>query len=211
MTKKPKSRKAPAPKAPAPKPAAPMPYDRNVFVTQFPLVKYFIYHLTYYRILFDGYEEHQLQNEFWTLTIDAHLLRATTNWCMVFGSKSEPTHWRRLTEESESHAQNFRNGLFSEIGLSEVGWRKYWTDMKQFRDKWVAHRELKPFTDPVPNFDTALAVAYYYDNWVRDVISPHSLDEPPFELFAASLRESVTPLVNKLLRATEMGSAEPPA
>jgi hypothetical protein len=83
--------------------------------------------------------------------------------------------------------------------------------MKQFRDKWVAHRELKPFTDPVPNFDTALAVAYYYDNWVRDVISPHSLDEPPFELFAASLRESVTPLVNKLLRATEMGSAEPPA
>jgi hypothetical protein len=145
----------------------------------------------------------QLQNEFWTLTIDAHLLRATINWCMVFGSENEPTHWKRLAEQSEGHAQSFRDGLFRKSCLNEVGWQKYWTDMKKFRDKWVVHRELEPFTDPVPDFDIALVVAYHYDRWVRNIISPDLCDEPPLERFAMSLQHSVTPTINKLLEATK--------
>jgi len=180
-----------------------MPYDQGVFINQFPLVKFFIYHLIYSRVARDSYRESHLQNEFWTLTIDAHLLRATINWCMVFGSESEPTHWKRLTEQSESHAQSFRDGLFRETGLSEAGWQEYWSDMKKFRDKWAVHRELEPYADPVPDFDTALAVAYHYDKWVRTIISPHTLSEPSLERFAVSLKESVTPLVIELLRVTK--------
>jgi hypothetical protein len=180
-----------------------MSYDLGVFINQFPLVKFFIYHLIYSRVVRDSYRESQLQNEFWTLTIDAHLLRATINWCMVFGSESEPTHWKRLTEQSESHAQSFRDGLFRETGLSEAGWQEYWSDMKKFRDKWVVHRELEKFLDPVPEFDTALTVAYHYDRWVRKIISPAKCEEPPFEQFAMSLKQSVIPLINKLLIVTK--------
>ena len=75
-----------------------MNFQHKVFANQFPIVKKFVYHLIYYRVLLKGYQEHQLQNEFWTLTIDAHLLSALTHWCMVFGSdKSEPTHWKQLS------------------------------------------------------------------------------------------------------------------
>jgi hypothetical protein len=59
-----------------------------------------------------------------------------------------------------------------------------------FRDKFVAHRELD-FFEPVPNFDTALAVAYYYDKWVREIIAPATLAEPPLKLFAMSQRDLV--------------------
>ena len=34
------------------------------------------------RVLFKAYQARKLENEFSTLTIDAHLLRALTNWCM---------------------------------------------------------------------------------------------------------------------------------
>jgi hypothetical protein len=56
-----------------------MNFEHKVFINQFPIVKMFIYHLIYYQALLKSYQEHQLQNEFWTLTIDAHLLRAVTN------------------------------------------------------------------------------------------------------------------------------------
>ena len=52
--------------------------------------------------------------------------------------------------------------------------------MTGFRKRYAAHREFT-FTDPVPNFDPALAVAYYYDIWVRGIISPHTLAEPTLE------------------------------
>ena len=92
-----------------------MNYEPEVFRNQFPIVKWFVYHLIYYRALSTGYEEHGMQNEFWTLTIDAHLLRATIDWCMVFGSdKSNPTHWKRLyIAESDAPYQSFREGLFN--------------------------------------------------------------------------------------------------
>jgi hypothetical protein len=180
-----------------------MNYEQPVFIHQFPIVKWFIYHLTYYRVLSMGYKEHQLRNEFWTLTIDAHLLRATINWCMVFGSdQSNPTHWKRLTSAKPlAHYQSFYAGFFRETGFDQNRWSQYWESMTDFRNKYAVHRELE-FKNPVPDFDPALAVAYYYDNWVRRVISPDRLEEPPLKPFALSLQKSVAPLVEKLLEVT---------
>ena len=79
-----------------------------------------------YRILQKGYEERQLQSEFWTMTIDAHLLRATIDWCMVFGNKNEPTPWRRLVKQSEGLVRNFHEGLFQELSLDKKLWEEYW-------------------------------------------------------------------------------------
>jgi hypothetical protein len=59
------------------------------------------------------------------------------------------------------------------------------------------------FSEPVPDFDTALIVAYYYDKWVRQIISPATLAEPSLKLFAMSQRDLAAPLVDKLLSVTE--------
>jgi len=177
-----------------------MNYEPEVFINQFPIVKRFVYHLIYYRALFEGYKEHHLQNEFWTLTIDAHLLRAAINWCMVFGSdKSEPTHWKRLSiTDSKALYQSFREGLFEETDLNRHTWRRYWKSVVDFRNKYAVHRELE-FKRPVPTFDTALDVAYYYDTWVRRIISPATFAEPPLKFFAQTLHKSVVPMAEKLL------------
>ena len=51
-----------------------MNYNEKVFSEQFPLIKKFIYHVVYYKELFDLYEKIKLESVFWSNTIDAHVL-----------------------------------------------------------------------------------------------------------------------------------------
>lgn len=179
-----------------------MSYEPQVFSYQLPLVKWFIYHLTYHRVIAAAYKKRQMQNEFWTLTSDAHLLHATITWCMVFGSDANSTHWKRLlASNSHAHYQGFRDGLLNDLSISGDQWQRYWTDIKAFRDRFAAHRD-PDFDSPVPNFDTALKVAFYYDQWVRKVISPDTVEEPALGSFARSLAETAVPFVEKLMEAT---------
>jgi len=178
--------------------------DLDVLKHQFPIVKLFIYHLIYARIVRESYRTSQIQNEFWSLTSDAHLLRAVNYWCMVFGKDNEATHWKCLVKKSKDDVRAFREGLFRETGLDEDGWRDYWTGITTFRDKYAAHRELEPFTDPVPDFDNTLLVAHYYDWWVRNIVAPPGIwEEPPLKQFTQSLQQSTFPLINKLLVETK--------
>ena len=173
-------------------------------MSQFPVVKRFVYHLVYYRTLSKAYSDSQFQNEFWTLTIDAHLLQAVIHWCMVFGADGcNPTHWKKLPpDQSEVLRQNFCDGLFGQTGLNQQTWESYWGEIVDFRNNYAAHRALG-FPSPVPHFDMALKVACYYDNWVRIVISPDIFDEAPLEAFALTLAQSVEPLITNLFEASK--------
>lgn len=71
--------------------------------------------------------------------------------------------------------------------------------MLDFRNKYAVHRELD-FNGAVPHFDTALAVAFYYDGWARTVISPDTISEPTLESCARSLQKSTIPLAEKLVK-----------
>lgn len=173
-------------------------------MSQFPLVKRFVYHLVYYRELSKAYGDSQLQNEFWTLTIDAHLLQAVIHWCMVFGSDGcNLTHWKNLSPgQSDTLRRSFRDGLFRQTKLDQQAWESYWKEIVHFRNNYAAHRALN-FVSPVPHFDAALKVAYYYDSWVRKVISPDTFAEPLLEAFALTLAQSMNPLANRLFEATK--------
>jgi hypothetical protein len=62
-----------------------MNFEHKVFINQFPIVK----------ALLKRYQEHQLQNEFWTLTIDAHFvpspfLQQHSNWVKLVSPLSAP-------------------------------------------------------------------------------------------------------------------------
>ena len=164
-----------------------------------------MYHVFYYRALSKQYSERKGQSEFWTLTIDAHLLQAAIHWCMVFGSHgANQTHWKLLsTDQSEILQQTFRDGLCKKTGLNQQEWEQYWKHMKDFRDNYAAHRELN-YSRPVPSFDIALKVAHFYDDWVRKVISPATFSEPSLELFATSLASSADSLASRLFDATDL-------
>lgn len=159
-----------------------MKYNSDIFVTQFPIAKRFLYHLIYYRELHKAYQSSGLKSEFWAHTIDAHLLQAAMHWCMIFGSDGcQPTHWKKLSiDETASLEDSFRQGLFKKTTLTPERWRTFWRSMNDFRNQYAAHREIE-FNNPVPDFSIALEVVFYYDEWIRDVILPDFMEEPPLK------------------------------
>jgi len=179
-----------------------MEYNADIFECQFRLVKRFVYHYIYYRELFDASLE--VQSEFWTHTVDAHLLQAAMCWCMVFGSDGcNPTHWKNLsTSESEELCRSFRQGLLAYAGITLQQWENYWQEMTYFRNNYAAHRALN-YDRPVPNFSLSLKVAYFYDKWIRKVISPDIFEEPPLEESARALGNAIRPLINRFMEYTK--------
>jgi hypothetical protein len=99
---------------------------------QYEVMINFIHHLAYYRVLKRCYDESKQESEFWTKTIDAHLLRAMIDWCMVFGTDSNEVRWKNVAVDKEAQ-HSFRSHLLAVTGLTEVQWHTYWSDMTTFR------------------------------------------------------------------------------
>ena len=169
-----------------------MPYRREVVVEQLPLVDRFVKHLIHHRSLKPWLARAQFKSPFWGDTSDAHLLQACVCWCMVFGGDgANPTHWKQLSpDDSDALEESFRRGLCLSLRITAAEWKAYWEEMVSFRNKYVAHHELGN-AQPVPILDRALEAALYYDDWIRKVIHPDILDEPPLRELIEKLRQNV--------------------
>jgi len=171
-----------------------MKYKPEVFIFQFPIVKTFVVHTIYYQLLSATYARLRLKDEFWTATINAHALQAIIHWCMVFGSHGcNDTHWKRLSLSNTSDLQDdFRKRCLSTLRLTQPQWDGYWKKMTTFRNEYAAHRRIKS-SQPVPDLEAALKIAYFYDHWIREVILPDRMDEQPLEKTAQDI-EKVLPV-----------------
>ena len=186
-----------------------MEYNVDTFCEQFPIVKTFLYHLTCYRELKYIYQELDLKSEFWTHTIDAHLLQAAILWCMVFGSHGcNSTHWKKLSDQDrEKLEDSFRDGLFRNTELTKEKWDAYGKDMRDFRNGYAAHRELN-YAKPVPQFKIAEEVAYFYDEWIRELIAPDILEEPPLKKSVSFMQRKIRPMAMHYLSETKFIKAD---
>lgn len=183
-----------------------MEYNVEVLCEQFSIVKTFLYHLTCYRELHQAYQDIELKSEFWTHTIDAHLLQACILWCMVFGSHGccNPTHWKKLCDQDrENMEKGFREGLLERVELTQETWRAYWKNMNDFRGGYAAHREPN-YSKPVPKFKTAETAAYYYDEWIRKLINPDIFDERPLRKSVSLMQKRIRPLIMLYLSETKL-------
>jgi hypothetical protein len=148
-----------------------MKLDEELWAThQYQVLVSFVHHLAYYRVLKRCYNVSLAESEFWTLTIDAHLLRAIIDWCMVFGADSNEVHWKNVAVDEET--QNaFRSHLLAITGLTKEQWHGYWLDMTTFRNSFAAHKTITVNYPPVPILDMAMLVATTYDDWFRNSVA----------------------------------------
>ncbi len=180
-----------------------MEYSKEVFREQLPLVDLFARHLLHYRVIKAHLDDRRPQSPFWSDTCDAHLLQATSYWCMVFGSRGQnPTHLRRLVADQADELQaSFRTRVLASLGIGEAEWTSYWKEMTSFRNHYAAHRE-PGFKQPVPRFDRALEAAFCYEEWVREVIRPDVVEGPTLRHLAREWKKSVTVEVVAALAAS---------
>lgn len=82
---------------------------------------------------------------------------------------------------------SFRNGLYKNTSLDEKGFKEFWKGINDFRGGYVAHREIE-FKGKTPIIKTAQEIAFFYDDWIRQVIYPASLGAKPLREKAESLK-----------------------
>ncbi|HAT9402036.1 hypothetical protein SDC32_11690 [Legionella pneumophila serogroup 8] len=113
----------------------------------------------YYKKLFDTLADKVLvENHDWfMLTVNGYYDLAVYNWSMLFGSHSEPTHYKKLIEYkniseylskilscSEVNKKNLQDYILNCMGLTEKEYKKIHRKIKDYRDRYLAHREHHP-------------------------------------------------------------------
>jgi hypothetical protein len=150
-----------------------MKFDEKLWLSyQHSMLVGFVHHLAYHRVLLDYLIRSGALSELWNRTISAHAVVATVEWCKVFGADSNETHWKKAVLESQDQIM-FRNELLRATAMTVGQWDAYWKEMKYFRDKYVAHRDVSSNRRDVPLFDAALLISIAYDEWVRATFSPN--------------------------------------
>ena len=86
---------------------------------------------------------------YWILIFNNFLDMVVLEWCKVFGSRSEPTHWSSHIKEQNT----FREGLLKRLGLSKEEWETYWDSVKDYRDNLVLHHKRNPNVTHYPNLE----------------------------------------------------------
>ncbi len=100
----------------------------------------------------------ELNQNYWILIFNNFLHIAILEWCKVFGSHSQPTHWKKIVDDHSS----FRQGLLETLEIRKSDWDAYWKDLKDYRDKFVAHHLVDPNITHYPSLDIALESSFHY-------------------------------------------------
>jgi hypothetical protein len=84
--------------------------------------------------------QNSFAENYWTYVFNNFLDMAVLEWCKVFGSRGEGTHWSTLVEDPDA----FRTAMLGEFHLTRDEWDKYWERMKNYRDSRIAHHTRDP-------------------------------------------------------------------
>lgn len=171
-----------------------MEYNTEVFSISYPLWRRFVYHYCAYKELTKQFERLPEDKEFWVYTCDAHLEMATVYWCMIFGTDSNETHWKKLELDNDQ----FRRYLLKGLNISYGEWSKYQKNMLSFRNEYVAHRP-KVYNKPVPVFTLALDATILLERWVREQIKPDILEDEPLATIVTRNKKDIQSTVLKVI------------
>jgi len=112
--------------------------------------------LSYHRALAE-YAQNSTQN-FWIYMFNNAINLAVLDWFHLFGYHKDDLHWKRVVDDLEG----FRHGLLQRVQMTEDEWKAYREIVKDYRDKDVAHIEVRPVSQ-VPTMAIALrATCFYY-------------------------------------------------
>ena len=137
--------------------------DPDLEVDIYSLLYSFIYSVAIFKVM-DSRKAHLQdmkveQAHFWVSVSDNSLQQAVVDWCKVFGSNNERTHYSKINAE---YVKAFEKAVADEnIDLSD-----YSKSMKTFRDKFIAHRDEKRKRKEIPYLDSALTICFLYEKVV---------------------------------------------
>ena len=117
---------------------------------------------------------------FWRVMHGNAMDMAVLEWCKLFGLDGDvqSVHWKAVFDDHDA----FRDGLLQHLGLDGASWRDYWTEMRTYRDQYVAHLDAKRAADAYPELGTALASATFYYQELLSLLRAEGIERYPSDL-----------------------------
>ncbi len=116
--------------------------------------------------------------DYWILVFNNFYDTAILEWCKVFGTDNEPTHWKTLVDDHES----FRKSLLDCIGIDEPDWKSYWQQVRDYRNNLITHHQKTPKVTQYPTLDIALEAAFFYYEWLVKKLDESGIIQKPQNL-----------------------------
>ena len=137
---------------------------------------------------------------FWLLIHGSFMDLPALDWCKIFGSNAEPTHWKGIATD---HAQ-FKNSLLNHLDITDNEWAAYWEQMKNFRDELIAHQCTDSIVTKYPEFDIALRSSYFYHDYLANLLTEQDSDPiENLELYSLRFYEQTKKIAKKAIEATK--------
>lgn len=143
---------------------------------------------------------------FWILVVNTLLHSAAVDWCKVFGSWSEQTHWTNAIPKDGHKA--VREQLLAKLAMTSEEWELYQSSVVNFRDQLVAHHDLNATAVAYPHYDPALAAAFFMYGELRARADQEWLGGVPPDLqrWARTVAGNMSVIVKKAFAASaELG------
>lgn len=136
--------------------------------------------LSYHRALnrFKNQDDGRFNLNFWTSVYNNAIDIAVLEWCYFFKSHKDDLHWKLIVDDVDT----FREGLLEHLNFNFNEWNDYRETILVYRDKGIAHHELKDSID-IPDMTIALNATGYYLNHVIGMLPKLSMyDNLPHDL-----------------------------
>ena len=102
---------------------------------------------------------------FWVYVFNNAIDMAVLDWVHLFGNDKDDLHWKNIV----GNLDEFRGTLLSALEVSKEEWINNWKGIREYRNKDVAHIEVRPITN-VPEMSLALkATGFYYVYILREL------------------------------------------
>ena len=141
-----------------------MAYDRSIVRIHLYQLALIVRNVAYYRAL-DAVKKGWDKN-YWIFIYNNHLDIAILEWCKIFGSNGEKTHWKNVVPTKDQ--REFREQMLKYIGVSADEWEAEWKVLTGYRNRHLAHHDFSPKRDVYPNLDPVLKSSTFYYQWLRD-------------------------------------------
>jgi len=127
---------------------------------------------------------------------------AAIEWCKVFGSWKEDTHWTRVIPKDRH--DEVRAALLTELSLSQSEWEAYHDGILRYRNELVAHHDLNASVAKYPHYDKAIVAANFMFDQLRNTADPDDLGAIPTSLarWSTGVAENMSAIVRTAFQAS---------
>jgi hypothetical protein len=147
---------------------------------------------------------------FWIMTVNLLADASAVEWCKVFGSREEDTHWTQVLPRDRH--DEIRGGLLTRLGFTTEQWKEYRNSIVTYRDQVVAHHDLDATVAKYPHYDAAFVAATYMFDQIRSAADQDWLGDIPTDLdvWSRTVAGNMSAIVKKAFAASAtLGSNVP--